>query len=647
MLATLRLSRAEVAQIMAALNEIKCGYDPAQPRDRDGQWSDGLVEWRAAAPESGTDEYRMWDDWLTGLVTSPDESFDDQTLALLLALHELAGGIARAWTPERAKLHPRGPDGRFRSTVDRLKEAIDDHRAGRGEGHPFEAFDREQLRKAAKARGIRLDRGESRQSIAAKLLGHLDSASLESAQPYEARLKAAGAGRKALDAAPLSMLPRSRTDPALTPERRKLLNDLRTGEAGDVEAALRDGGEVTDDTARRIGVIDGVMAASPLASDVLLYQTAPTARDVFGDAARGDLAGHEFVEHRFAEVTAAKPHQLKAPGHRGLVMQILAPKGMGAVALSAGWQEVLLDRKHTWRVVKDHGRNEAGLRIVDVEILPKSVGAADNYTIVTTRITSAESPLPAEVAAALPDSPLGRGLKSGYATSQVLAGGNVGDVRLAVFNNGSRAVQKVARRAFARRTPTDLADSEELGGLLGRAIGAPVPEVARTGDAEVFMEYVPDAKSGAAALARRDAKLSPFVNSRGGRLLGVLDLIADNSDRHDGNWLVRPDGTIAGIDHGLLWSSRRVDVADIKSTPPVDRAGSLGNVSPFVKPFHDDGNWQANDLSPADVAWMRRQIEALRPQFEARGRGYWLDYSLTRLDQLGEHAAGKRNRVRP
>lgn len=91
--------------------------------------------------------------------------------ALTLALAELHGEV-RAAAFDEAK-HPRGPGGKFRSTVDKLKHAIETHRSGGGKGDPFEGFDREQLRRAAKTRGITLGRGEDRDSIAKKLIDDL------------------------------------------------------------------------------------------------------------------------------------------------------------------------------------------------------------------------------------------------------------------------------------------------------------------------------------------------------------------------------------------------------------------------------------------------------------------------------------------
>lgn len=123
----------------------------------------------------GPSRHRM----TNGVCSCGSEPLDEDSAALLQALNESDHHVARAWSPEQAAKHIRNPKGspgggRFRSNVDRLKDAITAHKAGRGDGHPFDGFDREQLRKVAKARGLELKRGESRDSIAEKLLGHLD-----------------------------------------------------------------------------------------------------------------------------------------------------------------------------------------------------------------------------------------------------------------------------------------------------------------------------------------------------------------------------------------------------------------------------------------------------------------------------------------
>lgn len=67
---------------------------------------------------------------------------------------------AKASTPKRA------------TVKDRLVSAINDHIDGKGDGDPLKGFSREQLRKVAKERGVALNRGEDRNSIATKLIAH-------------------------------------------------------------------------------------------------------------------------------------------------------------------------------------------------------------------------------------------------------------------------------------------------------------------------------------------------------------------------------------------------------------------------------------------------------------------------------------------
>jgi hypothetical protein len=116
------------------------------------------------------------------------DDWEDAIDALIQALAELAGGyVEAAWDPAKHARNPKGSPGggRFRSMVDRLKDAITGHQKGGGKGHPFEGFDREQLRRTARARGIELKRGEDRDSIAKKLLERLGGA--KSAPPPKAK----------------------------------------------------------------------------------------------------------------------------------------------------------------------------------------------------------------------------------------------------------------------------------------------------------------------------------------------------------------------------------------------------------------------------------------------------------------------------
>lgn len=140
------------------------GVTPPEPTQM-GDTSPSVAA--SAAPKEPTAEVaELYDD--------EADDWEDAIDALILALDELTR-VEAAFDPGKHARNPKGSagGGRFRSMVDRLKDAVTDHADGGKQGHPFDEFDREQLRRVAKARGIELKRGESRDDIAKKLLDHL------------------------------------------------------------------------------------------------------------------------------------------------------------------------------------------------------------------------------------------------------------------------------------------------------------------------------------------------------------------------------------------------------------------------------------------------------------------------------------------
>jgi hypothetical protein len=104
-----------------------------------------------------------------------DEFTDDEaTDALLAALERIApkGAYARAWESGKHPRIPRGGPGggRFLSLVDHLQDHINGHLDGTHDRDPFEGYGRESLRRVAKARGVELQRGASRDEISQALL---------------------------------------------------------------------------------------------------------------------------------------------------------------------------------------------------------------------------------------------------------------------------------------------------------------------------------------------------------------------------------------------------------------------------------------------------------------------------------------------
>lgn len=116
-----------------------------------------------------------------------DDELDDDSLALLTAIEQYVAEsqASRAWDPARHPRIPKGQPGagRFLPMVDRLKKAIDTHFSEGRSGDPFDGFNREQLRRVARKRGIALERGESRDSIAQKLLDHIKPATTVEVTP--------------------------------------------------------------------------------------------------------------------------------------------------------------------------------------------------------------------------------------------------------------------------------------------------------------------------------------------------------------------------------------------------------------------------------------------------------------------------------
>jgi hypothetical protein len=519
-----------------------------------------------------------------------------------------------------------------------------------------------QLQAQMRERGLKPGRkrkSELVDALVADEMGH-DEPKKDAAPPapslgFEDRVKAAKSGEAVLAAAPFSLV-RQETHAGLGNRgglpvvSREALINYRDHNYQRINGQLRDAGEGLEpyadvDADQWIIDIDKAMDGSALPSDVLTWRGVRSARKMFGDRLDQDLTGMEWREDAYLSTSADRDVATQFAGTKdGVRMRIVTPAGVKGVQVTAmrddsGHEdeaELLLEHGLTLRVVNDRGVGPDGVRDLDVETLPK-----------------------AEQATPKAPSSLAERVASGVLKSATVDGGAVADTRLVTFNDGSRAIQKTATAPLAGSTQKDLTDGEDLASQLGRAINAPVPEVVRgPNEHEVFMEYVPNAKAGMTVLYSHERSIDRarayegFIDSRDGRLLGVLDLITNNVDRHDGNWLVQPDGSITGIDHGLAWRSAKVVSRIDPTPPPVSATDDPSFFSPFAGRFFGlpgagKPGWQVNDLTSADIAWMRGRIAALAPQFAAAGRSDWLEFSLARLDQLGEHAQGSTDRVKP
>ncbi|MFC4565922.1 hypothetical protein ACFO4E_29055, partial [Nocardiopsis mangrovi] len=207
-------------------------------------------------------------------------------------------------------------------------------------------------------------------------------------------------------------------------------------------------------------------------------------------------------------------------------------------------------------------------------------------------------------------------------------GGPDGSTELMRFANGAQAVYK---NTGENTDSLNRADAEQLGSLVGRAIGANVPGVLRLGENRLLMHFM----SGESGYIHDDNPQSPLTHTWDGHVLGLLDLLIANDDRNPGNWLDQGNGRIAGIDHGSAWFRSEYTPED-----PTDLS-TMSNTD-AMRPFYDfDGNvWIVNPLTRADIRWLRTRLAPLRPEFDRLGRTAWFDEMMARLDMLDRHARG-------
>jgi hypothetical protein len=224
---------------------------------------------------------------------------------------------------------------------------------------------------------------------------------------------------------------------------------------------------------------------------------------------------------------------------------------------------------------------------------------------------------------------------SGVKSREKLSGGMVGEVELVTFNDGSRAVHKVAHDVIL--SPKHQQDAEELGSKVAHALGVRAPEVYRAGEAEVFMDHMPG-RPAITELGSGRGRDSRWATSPEGVRVGLLDMLIDNNDRNTGNWLIDGDH-ISAIDHGAAF---RFNIG-AKGEPRYSAVSAFE--THFVRNARNGGGgeWVDNPLTQAEVADVRAKLEDLRPEFDRLDRGAWHDSMMARLDGIERHAKGDRS----
>ncbi|MEU9834368.1 hypothetical protein AB0D67_22810 [Streptosporangium sp. NPDC048047] len=226
--------------------------------------------------------------------------------------------------------------------------------------------------------------------------------------------------------------------------------------------------------------------------------------------------------------------------------------------------------------------------------------------------------------APLTEESLLRLLEGGEPHRELIGAGEDGEVYRVTFADGTVAVRKEMYYGDVRT-----AENELLASRVAEAIGAPVPRVLRDPHraGAVYMELV----EGESAYG-----IAPYLSAYAGRrdavLLGLLDVLTVNHDRHPGNLLVTDDGRLVGIDHGRAFHLRYPGL-DVHDGAPF--TGNLLGRTP------DGGfGWIGNPLTRQDADLVVERVHALRPEFERLGRGGDFDVLMDRLYRIAEHAEG-------
>jgi hypothetical protein len=151
-----------------------------------------------------------------------------------------------------------------------------------------------------------------------------------------------------------------------------------------VNASLRGQSQATDKAKETIEKLDAVMERSKLTEDVGVYRGLENGRKLFGDSFDGDLTGVEWKEKAYSSTTVnedvaddfigadSEDNDDLDPSELGpMKMRIVLPKGTPAMQASDvdDEAELIVGRNSNFRVIKDNGEDDSGVRVIDVELI--------------------------------------------------------------------------------------------------------------------------------------------------------------------------------------------------------------------------------------------------------------------------------------
>jgi hypothetical protein len=219
-----------------------------------------------------------------------------------------------------------------------------------------------------------------------------------------------------------------------------------------------------------------------------------------------------------------------------------------------------------------------------------------------------------------------------------ISSGQVGIVSKVTTKDGSY-IRKESK-SWGSSTGKEITDAEDLVAELGIRIGAPVPVAERVNQTTVHMELVDGTPAGDHFDIEgrddyeynTDPERDKILKSRKGRLLGLLDLMTLNGDRHEYNWMIDKNGDPIGIDHGLGWSTAKpADSTQIPDDKLIK--GWMDQIeSPFVPSFVPyDEMFRRSDIDKA-----RSALDAMETRFNEMRKPRWIGISRRVLDIIEE-----------
>lgn len=169
-----------------------------------------------------------------------------------------------------------------------------------------------------------------------------------------------------------------------------------------------------------------------------------------------------------------------------------------------------------------------------------------------------------------------------------------------------------------RVNPADY-EAEILNNRLALALGISELVVIDAGDgATLIMDIAPGKMADQDRRGENWVK-NNFADLPNAKLIGLLDIMNNNNDRHDQNWFMDVNGNPIPIDHGLARFG-----------------GSPWRDSVFVRQVKEDARRAKNLFTKAELYAIRDKVMNLEGEFNDYGKGRWWDRAMVRLNDLIE-----------